>query len=235
MGATRRVHDAIPARFASCVDVIRMKQLIVVLVAAFIAAPAMAQRHRRVDLILDAEGVRRTGTTKFEPNVVRYEPRFDTGGGVGGGINWFFSDRVSIELKVAALKSRLHVRRSGSDFVAVADLGYAQFYPITAVVQWHMLEGTAIRPYVGAGVGHVIVRNIERRTFGLSGVRFEDPTGVVLDAGLELSLSKRWSVIGDARYTPIETGSRVTFAGTTSRVKIDVKPLVVSTGIAFRF
>jgi outer membrane protein W len=50
-----------------------------------------------------------------------------------------------------------------------------------------------------------------------------------------MSLSKRWSIVGDARYTPIETRSEVRFIGTSSRAEIDVKPLVISTGIAFRF
>lgn len=209
-----------------------MKQLLAAVAALAIAAPALAQPH--VTFFADAEGVRRSSRAVFEPNVIRYEPRFDTGGGVGGGINYFFSDRVSFEAKIAALESRLHVRRSGSDYVTVADLGYVQIYPITALLQWHMLEGTAIRPYVGAGLGYVILRNISKKTFGLNGVNFDDPTGLVIDGGIELSLSKRWSVLGDARYTPIETRSNVTFVG-ASAARVDVKPLVVSGGIAFRF
>ena len=210
-----------------------MKHLAAIVLAVAFAVPAMAQRG--VGLFVDAEGVRTSDKVTFEPNVVRYEPRFDSGGGVGGGINWFFSERVSVEVKVAALKSRLHLRRSGSDFVAVADLGYAQIYPITALLQWHMLEGTAIRPYIGAGAGHVILKNIDRQTLGLSGVHFEDPTGLVVDSGVEISLSKRFSLYGDAGYTPIETWSRLTFGGTVSSARIGEKPMIVSTGIAFKF
>jgi len=198
-----------------------------------LALPAAAQR--RVDLIVDAEGVHRANKVVFEPNTTQYVPRFDNGGGIGAGIDWFFSDRVSLELKVAGLESQLHVRRSGSDFVTVANLGYAQIYPITALLQWHMFEHGALRPYLGAGAGHVILRNIDRSGGFVSGVRFKDPTGFVLDGGLELRLSRRFSVVGDARYTPIETHARATFVGTGSEAQISVKPLVVSTGIAFHF
>ena len=194
----------------------------------------MLAQHR-VDFFVDAEGVHRSSKAVFEPNVVRFDPRFDNGGGIGGGINFFFGDRVSLEAKVAALESRLHVRRSGSDFVTVADLGYAQFYPITAILQWHMLEGTAFRPYIGAGAGYTILRNISKQTFGLNGVKFDNSFGLVVDGGLELSLSKRWSILGDARYTPIERNARATFLGVSSTARIDVKPLIVSTGLAFRF
>ena len=87
-------------------------------------------------------------------------------------------------MKVAGLASRLHLRRIGSDFAAVADLGYAQIYPITALLQWHMLEHGTFRPYVGAGAGHVILRNIDKRAIGTTGITFGDPTGLVVDGGL---------------------------------------------------
>ncbi len=210
-----------------------MKQFVVCLIALSIAAPALAQRG--LVIFVDAEGVRRSNHVQFEPNATRYEPQFNNGGGVGGGINWFFSDRVSLELKAAALETRLRVRLTGSDFFLIGDLGYAQLYPITALLQWHMLEGTALRPYIGAGAGYVIVRNIEKRALGITGVNFDDPTGLVVDGGLELALSRRLSFFGDARYTPIETRSKVTFLGPNETARIDVKPLVVSVGVAYRF
>ncbi len=211
-----------------------MKHVVVALFVAGIALPVFAQRH--VVFFVDAEGVRRSNKIEFVPNVIQYEPRFDTGGGIGGGLNFYFGgDRVSLEMKVAALESRLHLRRTGSDFVTVADLGYAQIYPLTATLQWHMLEGTAFRPYIGAGAGYIILRNIKKDTFGLTGVDFGNPVGLVVDGGIELSLSKRWSILADARYTPIESKSHVTFVGVNSEAEIRVRPLIVSAGIGFRF
>jgi outer membrane protein W len=211
-----------------------MKHVVALFFAVATAAPALAQRH--VMIFVDSEGVRRSNKIEFQPNVITYEPRFDTGGGVGGGLNFFFGgERVSLETKVAALESRLHLRRTGSDFVTVADLGYAQIYPITAILQWHMLEGTAFRPYIGAGAGYIILRNIKKDTFGLTGVNFGNPVGLVVDGGVELSFSKRWSILADARYTPIESKSHVTFLGVNSEAEIRVRPLIVSAGIGFRF
>jgi outer membrane protein len=206
--------------------------ILAALLAATLSPAALAQR--RVDLIIDIEGVRSSEHIEFEPNTVRYEPRFDTGGGLGGGINFFFSDRVSLELKVAGLASRLQVRRMGSDFVAVADVGNAQIYPITALLQWHMLDGTAIQPYVGAGVGHVILRNIEEQVIAARAIEFDDPTGFVVNAGLLIPLSKRFSATADARYTPVETQAEARFVGVTT-AKIDVRPLIVSFGLAYHF
>ena len=199
------------------------------------ATPLLAQH--RVDIFVDAEGVRRNAqNTDFTPGI-RFDPSFDSGGGVGGGINYFLTDRVSLEAKVSGLASKMRVRVIGSDFVAVADLGYAQIYPISAILQWHLLERGAIRPYIGAGVSHVILRNISKRvaSSGATGVKFQDPTGFVVDGGLEFNLGSRWSVVGDARYIPIESNSRATFTGTTAALKMHVRPLIVSAGVAYHF
>ena len=205
---------------------------IVLLLAS--ATPLLAQR--RVDLIVDAEGVRRTGrNTEFTPGQTRFEPAFGTGDGAGLGMDWFLSDRVSLELKAAALASTLRVRTIGSDFILVADLGRAQIYPVTALLKWHMNEHGALRPYVGIGAGHIILRNVEKQTVRFTGITFKDPTGVVLDGGLLLNLSRRWALSGDLRYVPIETSSRATFGGTSSSVELNVRPLIAAFGIAFHF
>jgi outer membrane protein W len=213
-----------------------MRRVFAVLFLLAAATPLFAQR--RVDLIFDVEGVRRTGSTApFVPNTIQYLPAFGTGGGIGGGVDWFFSNRTSLELKVSALESRLRVRVTGSDFIANADLGNAQIYPVSLLLKWRMNEHAALRPWIGAGVAHIVLRNINNRTFG--DVKFQDPTGAVIDGGLELRLSKRLSLVGDARYVPIETSSTARFGVTQNApgtsVDMHVKPLIVSFGVAYHY
>jgi outer membrane protein len=213
-----------------------MKRFVTVALVLAAALPLLAGQ-RRVDLILDLEGVRRTGKADntFTPDTLQFRPTFSTGGGLGGGVNWFFSDRISLEAKVAGLGSHLHVRTTGSDFVANVDLGTAQIYPISTILQWHMTEHGTLRPYLGAGGAHIIIRNINRRAGTINGVKFSDPTGFVVDVGLEVRLSPRWSLTGDARYIPIETNSRATFGGSGTPVRMHVKPLIVSFGTAYHY
>jgi|GEM_PF-643209 len=210
----------------------RMRHAASLFILIALTLPLAAQR--RLDIIIDAEGVRRTGkTVGFEPLTTHFEPQFQTGGGIGVGVNWFLSDRVSVEMKAAALESRLRVTAFGLDNVANIDLGHAHIYPITAILQWHMTEHGAIRPYLGAGAAHIIVHNVNHHGGAIGGVNFKDPTGLVVDGGLEWNLSQRWSLTGDARYVPIETNSSATFIGTGSTVRMHVKPLIVSFGIAY--
>lgn len=211
-----------------------MYRVVAIVFVLALAAPLAAQKH--TDLLIDVEGVRRTGTNaEFTPGVTRYEPSFRTGGGIGGGVNVYFTDRVSLEMKVAALESRMRVRTMGSDFVATADLGNAQIYPITALLQWHMVEHGSFRPYIGAGVGHIVLRNINRNFGSATGVHFQDPTGAVIDAGVELRTSHRFGFVGDVRYVPVETTARARFVGTSSDVVMHVRPLIAGFGLAYHF
>ena len=213
-----------------------MRKLIGFLLLLIIAAPLMAQH--RIDLVLDVEGAHRTGKTEsFTPNTTQLDPQFRNGRGFGAGINYFLSDRVSVEVKAARLQTDLKIRISGSDSRAIVDLGNAQIYPLTAVLQWHLAERRTLRPYIGAGFGHVVLKNINRPINGTSanGIRFKDPTGLVVDGGLEIKVSPRFSIVGDARYIPVESKSRVSFPGTISGADIHVRPLIVSTGLSWRF
>lgn len=235
--ANGRRGSAIPNRARQLLIHRAMRRGFVVLLLLAAAVPVVAQR--RVDLIFDVEGVRRTGriSDEFVPNTIQYRPTFGTGGGIGGGVDWFLSDRASLELKVSALETRLRVRATGSDFITNADLGKAQIYPISLLLKWRFNEHAALRPWIGAGVSHIVLRNISNRTLG--DVSFQDPTGAVVDAGLELRLSKRISFVGDARYVPIETSANARFGVTQSApgttVDMHVKPLIVGFGIAYHY
>jgi outer membrane protein len=199
-----------------------------------LALPALAQRQ--VMIFADGEGVKRTGgVSSFSPGA-RFEPTFRAGGGAGGGVNIFVSNRLSVEAKVAALGTKSRIRVAGSDFIAIADLGWTQIYPISAVMQWHLANRGALRPYIGGGAVHTILKDVNERVGPTAtGVRFKDPTGLVVDAGLELSLGRRWSLLADGRYVPIETRSRASFSGTSSSVDLSVRPAIVSFGAGYRF
>lgn len=209
-----------------------MKRFAAALALMLIALPLLAQHA--VEVIVDAEGVRRTADdVTFAPGRTRFVPTFATGGGVGVGVNLWLSDRFSFEAKAAGVESHLTVRSAGSDFVVNADLGYAQIYPITAVLQWHPMEHGTLRPYLGVGAAHIILRNIEKRSD--LNVRFDDPTGLVVDGGFRLRLSDKWSVIADARYIAIETRTKATFVGTNAVTELHVRPLIVGVGVGYRF
>lgn len=198
------------------------------------ALPLAAQN--RMDVFFDVEGVHRQNQVRpIGAGGSRFIPDFRNGGGVGGGINWFFSDRVSLEAKAAGLIGKTRITIVGSDFIGIAELGNAQIYPLSAILQWHLAEHGTIRPYIGAGATYTILKNISRKvgSSGATGIQFKDPIGLTLDGGLEGHISKRWGVYGDVRYIPLESNASASFTGTTSRIDLKVRPLIVSFGLAW--
>ncbi|MGZ7080041.1 MAG: OmpW/AlkL family protein, partial [Thermoanaerobaculia bacterium] len=123
----------------------------------------------------------------------------------------------------------------GVDYALLARVGHVQVYPVTALLKWHVLEHGSLRPYLGVGAGHIFLHDIEKKTSSFTGVQFDDPTGLVLDAGVLIQWSRRWALSGDVRYIPVESTSRATFRGTTSAVDLNLKPLIAAFGIDYRF
>jgi outer membrane protein W len=226
-------HEGIPVFTGPflAVDAPMRKAIFILALAG--ALPLAAQS--RFELILDAEGVHRNADAPSVPDEagLTYQPSFENGGGIGGGVNWWMSGRTSLEVKVAGLASKTRVVLVGEDYVYQADLGWSQVYPITAVAQWHPVEHGSFRPYIGAGVAYVILRNIGKTDTTPEEV-FGNPWGFVLNAGLRVPLSKRWSLMGDAKYIPVETSGTVRF-GTSTQVDLEVKPLVVGVGVVYHF
>src|SRR5258708_37279977 len=87
-----------------------MKGLMLAVLTALAAAPLLAQH--RVDVLVDAEGAHRPGRNAELSTGVHFDPQFGTGGGARLGLNFFLTDRVSIEAKAAALESRSKSGRS---------------------------------------------------------------------------------------------------------------------------
>jgi outer membrane protein W len=212
-----------------------MKRTAVVLLAMVITLPLAAQR--RVDLLVDVEGVyRQSGIDAGDATAV-YSPRFETGGGIGAGVNVWMTGRVSLEFKAAVLASEMELRFIDGDAVTVLDVGFVNMIPLSAVVQWHPFEEGAIRPYFGAGAVYVMMQDVEQRE-QTPQTNFGGAAGLLLNAGLRVPLSKRFALTADARYVPVETRGTVRFGdddieGTAG--ELDVRPLVVGFGLAYSF
>jgi outer membrane protein W len=206
----------------------------------FLLATPLVAQSSRLNLIVDVEGLRQTGSRPaLRAGDSSIDPQFRTAGGAGIGLDWFLSRHVSFEGKIAVVQSKLHLRVLGTDSALNLDLGNEPIYPVTALLKYHFAnENVGVRPYVEAGAGYIILKNIQNNgLLGMDGkVRFHDPTGLVVGAGLVVNVSSRWGFIADARYIPIESQASATLSGSSGRPRrIDVKPLIGSFGLVYRF
>jgi outer membrane protein W len=206
---------------------------LLVLLAFLVSAPLAAQGNVGVDLGVWASWTRMAGPTEFE--LEQAELTFDDANGFGISANFFWGRRISTELAVYSLRSDAVLTGSGNLPYAL-DLGSMNLTPITGTLQFHFAREAFLSPYVGVGVAHVIVGNLESDDLNLVGIGpidVDDEFSYVANAGLSLRLTPNFSLGLDAKYIPLRPGSRA--LGDVQDVELRIDPLIVSVGARFRF
>jgi opacity protein-like surface antigen len=95
----------------------------------------------------------------------------------------------------------------------------------------------AVRPFVGAGLGYVTVMDIDVERDGAE-QEYSRQGGLAVQAiaGGEFSLSSRWSLSGDLRWSRMESGAfKATTAGNTLSGKPKYQPVSLNVGVSYRF
>jgi opacity protein-like surface antigen len=94
-----------------------------------------------------------------------------------------------------------------------------------------------VRPFIGAGLGYVIGLDIDVDRDGTE-QEYSRRGGVAVQAiaGGEYSLSSRWSLSGDVRWSRMGSGTfKATTAGTTLTGKPKYQPTSLNLGVSYRF
>ncbi|MFC6743450.1 OmpW/AlkL family protein [Methylobacterium tardum] len=112
-------------------------------------------------------------------------------------------------------------------------IGKTQGGPIAATVHYHFGELGAFQPYIGAGVSALVVFSDEDRL--LRRYRTEEAVGVVLQAGFDLMLDAHWGVFFDAKKGFIATNTRGYLTGLPAHSSVSLDPVVLHSGLTYRF
>ncbi|NJN00217.1 MAG: OmpW family protein [Aquincola sp.] len=95
----------------------------------------------------------------------------------------------------------------------------------------------AVRPFIGAGLGYVIGLDIDFDRDGTE-QEYSRRGGVAVQAiaGGEYSLSSRWSLSGDVRWSRMGSGTfKATTAGSTLSGKPKYQPASLNLSVGYRF
>ena len=159
--------------------------------------------------------------------------KVDFGRGIdfGAAVGWRFGNGWAAELALDERGNYLDsvggVAVDGNVFSEVVFLnGYYRF-PVRG----------ALRPFLGAGLGYVVAFDIDVERNGTE-QEYSRQGGVAVQAiaGLEYSLSPRWSLSGDVRWSRIGSGTfKATTAGNALSGKPKYQPLSLNLGASFLF
>ena len=156
-------------------------------------------------------------------------------GDVGYALNDHWTARLAvgapIDLPVNASGS---LRAPGSPLGGT--LGEIQVAPVVVSILYAPRDFGRLEPYVGAGVAYAWIR--EARGADVQSLQATSEWGLVVQAGCEATLSRRWSAFVDARKLYVDTAVSGTIAplgGVPVAASVDLDPLILNAGIGYRF
>ncbi len=90
-----------------------------------------------------------------------------------------------------------------------------------------------MQPYVGAGIAFMKMFNGKDRL--MQNVKAEDAFGVALQAGVDVMINRNWGAFVDVKKAFLTTTATGTLGGAPISAKLVVDPLVVHSGVTYRF
>ena len=156
-------------------------------------------------------------------------------GDVGFAVNRHWKAQLAvgapIDLPVNAGGS---LRTPGSPLAGT--LGEVQVAPIVVSVLYTPRDFGRLEPYVGAGVAYAWMRDAQG--VDVQSLQATSEWGVVVQAGCEAALTRRWSAFVDARKLYVDTsvsGRVAQLGGVPVAASVSLDPLILNAGIGYRF
>lgn len=126
---------------------------------------------------------------------------------------------------------------SGTGSLAAAGtLGRVKYAPLVVSVTWKIGEFGPIHPYVGAGVNYT--RVISQEDGSIAGLKVKSAFGSALQVGFDVPIDTNWGLFLDARKMFVKTtatGTLPTMGGASADASLTLNPLIVHTGVFYRF
>ena len=208
------------------------------------AAPAAADenpwmlRARVIGVLPDESAALSVGGARLQGDADignQYVPEFD--------ITYFFNDHIAAELilavtphDVGAVNVTVPTVLTNADI----DLGDVWLLPPTLNLQYHFDTGTKFKPYVGAGVNATFFFNEDEGPVA-DGIDYDPSFGPALQAGVDYDLDGKeggFALNADIKKIWINTDVKVDFTtalGATVNADVDIDPLIVGLGLAYKY
>ena len=206
-----------------------MKSAVTIAFLLFLAAPLAAQ-DRNVNFTVWVSQTQMQGENDFGGS--GFETDFEDGAGLGVSANWLVNPHFSVEGSVFGLRSDAGLRFQ----VAPIDLGTLNLTVFTLGAQFHVLGGSRIDPYVGAGGAYIISDDFftpDLDAAGVGRIEIGNETAYYVNAGIGFQITPGFGLVADARYIPYEASSRSAVTGVEQ--DLEISPRIYSAGVRLRF
>lgn len=112
-------------------------------------------------------------------------------------------------------------------------LGKARGGPSGVSIHYHFVDLGPFQPYVGAGIALLTI--FDSQDALMTNLKVDHAAGFLLQGGFDYMINERWGVFLDVKKTFVKTNATGVFGGAPVSARVTLDPVVVHTGITFRF
>jgi outer membrane protein len=152
---------------------------------------------------------------------------------LGIGIGYFVAPNISL-LTVLGVPPTTTLTGQGS--LNGLTLGKVTYSPSILIANYHFRQFGAFQPFLGAGVTYTVV--FGTKDYAIADLRVNNSIGAVIRTGFDVMFSDRWGAfisISKAFISTNASGNAVTLGGVPVSARVSFNPLVLFSGITYRF
>jgi outer membrane protein len=147
-------------------------------------------------------------------------------------ISYFITKNIALEAICCVTP---HTVKATGGLSNLGEVGKTILFPPTLMLQYHLTQFGALKPYAGIGVNYShFFQNGDGPKF--SNLQINDSWGIAGQIGFDYMIDRHWGINFDVKKIYIEPKATVTLLPSTpltANVKID--PWIIGTGVTYRF
>ena len=145
-------------------------------------------------------------------------------------ITYFFDKHWAAELILAVTPHEITHTPTG------LGIGGGWLLPPTRTGQYHFQpDDPDFRPYIGAGVNYTMFFGHDDADPAILDADFDSSVGFALQAGFDIPIDEHWSINVDVKKVWINTDVRLDTTLGPVEADVDINPLIVGVGVAYRW
>lgn len=146
-------------------------------------------------------------------------------------LGYFFNDNIAASLTVGVPpKATLTAKGTVS---ALGTVGKATYGPAALTVHYHLTNFGAFQPYAGLGGAYAFI--FDEEDGAVTQLKVKGAPGFVLQGGFDYNLNKNWGVFVDVKKLWLAVDVEGNLGPTPVTGKVTIDPLVVHSGVTYRF
>jgi outer membrane protein len=144
----------------------------------------------------------------------------------------YFINRNFVVSITGGWPPRAHVKAAGS-IRNFGKLGIATYGPATLTAHYHFTSFGRFQPYIGMGPTFLIpILNQDRLVTNLN---LQSSLGFAVQIGFDYMINERWGVFFDLKKAYLRSKATGVLNGAPLAAKVKFDPLVLHTGVTYRF